>query len=185
MIDYQHQLLAMHARGIGDPMPVHDVRALMLVSIVGMSHGGSGAHPDVFTMLIKLLNAGVHPVVPMGGSVGASDLTQMAAVGMVLIGRGEAAYHGEILPAGEALARAGLEPCQMRPKDGLALISANGMSVGMGALAVVEMERLSLLADAIGCLSLEAIGGNLEPFGGEVAAAKPFAGQLAAAEHMR
>jgi histidine ammonia-lyase len=185
LIDYQHQLLAMHARGIGDPMPVHDVRALMLVRIVGMSHGGSGAHPDVFAMLMKLLNAGVHPVVPMGGSVGASDLTQMAAVGMVLIGRGEAAYHGEILPAAEALARAGLEPVQLRPKDGLALISANGMSVGMGALAVVELERLSKLADAIGCLSVEAIGGNLEPFGEEVAAAKPFAGQLAAAQHMR
>lgn len=185
LIDYQHQLLAMHARGIGDPMPVHDVRALMLVRIVGMSHGGSGAHPEVFSTLIELLNAGVHPVVPMGGSVGASDLTQMAAVGMVLIGRGEAAFHGEILPAMEALARAGIQPSRLRPKDGLALISANGMSVGMGALAVVEMDRLSLLADAIGCLSLEAIGGNLEPFGDEVAAAKPFAGQLAAAHHMR
>src|SRR3984893_7257590 len=59
------------------------------------------------------------------------------------------------------------------------------MSIGMGALAVVELEKLSELADAIGCLSLEAVGGNLEPFGAEVAAAKPFAGQLAAARRTR
>ena len=185
MVDYQHQLLAMHARGIGDPLPVHDVRALMLVRIVGISHGGSGAHPDVFDTLVAMLNAGVHPIVPQGGSVGASDLTQMAAVGMVLTGRGQAIYQGAVMPALEALDRAGIKPCQLRPKDGLALISANGMSIGLGALAVIDLERLSRLADAIGCLSLEAIGGNLEPFGAEVTAAKPFPGQLAAAKHMR
>jgi histidine ammonia-lyase len=175
----------MHARGIGDPLPVHDVRAMMLVRIVGMSHGGSGAHPEVFNSLIDLLNAGVHPVVPMGGSVGASDLMQMAAVGLVLTGRGEVVYQGDVLPAAEALNRAGLKAVQLRAKDGLALISANGMSIGMGALAVVDLEGFSRLGDAIGCLSLEAVGGNLEPFGAEVTAAKPFSGQLAAAKNMR
>src|SRR5713101_5490784 len=59
------------------------------------------------------------------------------------------------------------------------------MSIGTGALAVVDLERSSRLADAIGCLSLEAIGGNIEPFDVEVTAAKPFAGQLATAKHMR
>jgi histidine ammonia-lyase len=185
MVDYQYQLLAMHARGIGDPLPLYDVRAMMLVRIVGMSHGGSGAHPDVFETLVKMLNAGVHPVVPQGGSVGASDLTQMAAVGLVLTGRGQAIYEGQLLPAAEALDRAGIECCVLRPKDGLALISANGMSIGMGALAVVDLERLSRLADAIGCLSLEAIGGSLEPFNAEVTMAKPFAGQVAAGLNMR
>lgn len=185
LVDYQHQLIAMHARGIGEPLPQNDVRALMLARIVGMSHGGSGAQPDIFATLIQMLNAGVHPIVPMGGSVGASDLTQMAAVGMVLIGRGDALYRGNLMTGGKALELAGIPPCQLRPKDGLALISANGMSIGMGALAVVELEKLSELADAIGCLSLEAVGGNLEPFSAEVAAAKPFVGQIAAAAHMR
>ena len=185
LIDYQHQLVAMHARGIGEPMAEHDVRALLLARIAGMSRGGSGAHPDIFATLIQMLNARVHPIVPQGGSVGASDLNQMAAVGMVLIGRGEAMYDGEVVPGREALKRAGIPPCPLRPKDGLALISANGMSIGTGALAVVELEKLSEIADAIGCLSLEAIGGNLEPFREEVALAKPFGGQLAAAAHMR
>jgi histidine ammonia-lyase len=185
MVDYQYQLLGMHARGIGDPLPIYDVRAMMLVRIVGMSHGGSGAHLEIFDTLVDLLNAGVHPIVPQGGSVGASDLTQMASVGLVLTGHGETVYQGAVMPAAEALARVGIEPVKLRPKDGLALISANGMSIGMGALAVVDLERLSTVADAIGCLSLEAIGGNLEPFDAEVTAAKPFAGQQAAAKHMR
>lgn len=185
LIDYQHQLVAMHARGIGDPLAEHDVRALMLARIVGMSHGGSGAHPDIFATLIQMLNAGIHPIVPQGGSVGASDLNQMAAVAMVLIGRGDAMYQGELMSGREALRRAGIPPCPLRPKDGLALISANGMSVGLGALAVVDLEKFSEIADSIGCLSLEAVGGNLEPFCEEVAEAKPFAGQLAAAAHLR
>src|SRR5712692_5366908 len=185
MIDYQHQLVAMHARGIGEPMMEYDVRALMLARIVGMSRGGSGAHPDIFATLVQMLNAGVHPIVPQGGSVGASDLTQMAAVGMVMIGRGDATYRGDVLSGREALKRAGIPPCPLRPKDGLALISANGLSIGTGALAVVDLEKLSGIADCIACLSLEAIGGNLEPFREEVAAAKPFAGQIAAAAHMR
>ena len=185
LIDYQHQLVEMHARGIGEPMAEFDVRALMLARIVGMARGGSGAHPDIFATLIQMLNAGIHPIIPQGGSVGASDLTQMAAVGMVLIGRGDAVYRGEVLRGREALRRAGIPPCPLRPKDGLALISANGMSIGTGALAVFDLELMSEIADAIGCLSLEAIGGNLEPFREEVTSAKPFAGQIAAANHMR
>jgi histidine ammonia-lyase len=109
----------------------------------------------------------------------------MAAVGKVLMGRGEATYQGELLRGDEALRRAGIQPVRLRPKDGLALISSNGFSIGLGALAVVALEKLCNIADAIGCLSLEAIGGNLEPFQEEVAAAKPFEGQLAAAAHMR
>jgi histidine ammonia-lyase len=185
LIDYQYQILAMHARGIGDPLSDEDVRALMVARIVGMSHGGSGAHPDIFGGLIEMLNAGVHPVVPQGGSVGASDLMQMAAVGLVLAGGGEARFRGEVWPGGEAMALAGVTPRQLRPKDGLALVSANGLSIGLGALAVVAIEKAGLLADAVGALSLEAISANLEPFDAEVAAAKPFPGQLDAAARIR
>src|SRR6202521_752876 len=185
LIDYQHQLVAMHARGIGEPMAERDVRALMLARIVGMSRAGSGAHPDIFATLLQMLNARVHPIVPQGGSVGASDLNQMAAVAMVLIGRGHAIYRGDQMPGRDALKLAGIPPCPLRPKDGLALISANGMSIGTGALAVVDLEKLSGIADAIACLSLEAIGGNLELFREECAGEKPFHGQIAAAAHMR
>ena len=71
---------------------------------------------DIFATLIQMLNAGVHPIVPMGGSVGASDLTQMAAVGMVLIGRGDALYRGNLMTGGKALELAGIRPG--RPQAG-------------------------------------------------------------------
>ena len=185
LLEYQHQLIDMHARGIGETLPEEDVRALLLARIAGMAHGASGAHPEVFLGLVELLNRRVHPIVPLGGSVGASDLTQMAAVGQVLMGRGEAIYQGELLRADEALRRAGIQPVRLRPKDGLALISSNGFSIGLGALAVVALDKVCNIADVIGCLSLEAIGGNLEPFQEEVAAAKPFEGQMATSAHMR
>src|SRR5205807_2587023 len=94
---------------------------------------------------------------------------------------------GEPLPEtqGRALARAGIARYQLQPKDGLALISANGFAVGVGALTLLEAERVAALADLAGALSLEAAAANLSPFEAEVAAAKPFAGQAAVAQHMR
>ena len=132
-----------------------------------------------------MLNAGVHPVVPENGSIGASDIGHMAVIAEVAIGCGRARVDGATLPAAEALARAGIEPYKLQPKDGLAMVSANGASIGIGALTILEAERAAALADATGALSLEAIGGNLSPFDEEVARAKPFPGQIDAAAHVR
>ena len=185
LLHYQVMMVDGHAGGVGENLPDVDVRALMLARVAGMARGGSGAHPDALRTLVAMLNAGVHPLVPEIGSVGASDLMHMAAVKMVLIGRGEARLHGETLPGGEALARAGIAPYVLEPKDGLALISANGASIGMGALAVREAGRVAALADTAGALALEAIGGNPSPFEEVAAAAKPFPGQIAVAAHVR
>jgi histidine ammonia-lyase len=185
IMQYQVMMVVGHAGGIGRPLPDEDVRALMLARIAGMARGGSGAHPDALRTLVAMLNAGVHPVVPEVGSVGASDLMHMAAVAMVAIGRGEARFRGETLPGAEALEQAGIRPYVMEPKDGLALISANGASIGLGALAVLEAERVAALADTAGALALEVIGGNPSPFEAVAAAAKPVLGQIAAAAHLR
>jgi histidine ammonia-lyase len=182
---FQEMIIRTHAGGIGNPLPQEQVRALMVARIAGLARGGSGVHPDAFNTLVQMLNAGVHPVVPEDGSVGASDIPHMAAVALVLIGRGHAYYRGEILPGGEALSRAGIAPYQLQPKDGLALISANGFAIGVGALTLLEAERVAALADRVGALTLEAVGANPSPFEAEVAAAKPFAGQEAVVEHIR
>jgi histidine ammonia-lyase len=182
---YQELLVRSHAGGIGDPLPQGQVRAIMLARIAGLAQGGAGVHPDAFNTLVQMLNAGVHPVIPEGGSVGASDIPHMAAVALVMIGRGQAHYRDELLTGREALARAGIAPYQLRPKDGLALISANGFAIGVGALTLLEAERVAALSDTVGALSLEAVGANLSPFEAVVAIAKPFAGQIAVAQHMR
>src|SRR5207237_610890 len=129
--------------------------------------------------------AGVDPVLPSVGSVGAADLMHMAAVALVLVGEGHARYRGEVLPGREALARAGLEPYHPRPKDGHSILVANGATVGLGALAVVECESLAGLADVVCALTLEALGGNPSPFDEEAVAAKPLPGQVLAAAHVR
>lgn len=185
LMQYQVLMVVGHAGGVGAPLPDEDVRALMLARIAGMARGGSGATPDAMRTLVAMLNAGVHPVVPEVGSVGAGDLMHMAAIALVAIGRGEARFRGETLPGGEALSRAGISPYVMQPKDGLAFVSANGASVGLGTLVVRQAERVAALADTAGALALETITGNPSPFEAVAAAAKPISGQIAAAAHMR
>jgi histidine ammonia-lyase len=185
LMAYQTRIVTTHAGGVGADLPDEDVRSMMLARIAGIARGGSGAHPGAMRMLVDMLNAGIHPVVPEVGSVGASDLMSMATISLVAIGLGQARLGAEVLPGALALERAGLSPYVLQPKDGLAMISANGASIGPGALAVLEAERIAGMADLAGALTLEAIGGNLSPFDPEAAAAKAIPGQIAAAAHVR
>jgi histidine ammonia-lyase len=181
----QEWLVMSHAGGIGPPLPVPLVRAALTVRLVGMARGGSGAAVAAAEMLAAMLNAGVHPVVPETGSVGASDIGQMAGMAQVAIGRGRAEYHGTVLAGGEALRRAGLVPLVLSGKDGLALISANGVSVGQAALVVARAARVAEAADAAAALSMEATEANPSVLHPAVGRAKPVAGQVAAADHLR
>ena len=116
------------------PLPTDIVRATMFARAAMLSVGGSGISPAVFSALVAALNAGVHPVMPSLGSIGAGDLVLMAALGRMLIGEGEAEYQGRRMPAGEALVMARLAPVSLAPKDGLSLINASAVSIGHGAL---------------------------------------------------
>jgi len=183
--EYQPAIVAMHAGGIGDALPTRTVRAAMAVRVAGIARGGAGMSMEVADTLVAMLNAGVHPVVPRTGSVGASDLMHMAAIGLVAIGGGRAEYKGETLAGEEALQRAGISPVPLEPKDGLGLVSANGMSVGHGALLVARAERAARLADVVLAVSLEAVLGNLSIIDPVVARAKPVQGQEESAALIR
>ena len=134
---------------------------------------------------MAMLNAGVHPVVPEIGSVGAADLGPMAGMAQVAVGQGRAEYQGELLSGGEALRRAGITPLALSGKDGLALVSANGVSIGHAALVVARAERVADAADVAAALSMEATAANPSILHPAVARAKPIAGQAAAADHIR
>jgi histidine ammonia-lyase len=181
LIAFQEFLIGSHATGVGDPAPTAVVRAAMFVRLAGLARGAAGASPAVADTLRDMLNAGVHPVVPLGGSVGAGDLGQMATIGAVALGAGNAELRGAVLPGVEALRRAGITPLRLAPKDGLALMSANGLSVGHGALVADRAARLAAAADVATALSLEAFRGNIDPLQPAVAAAKPFRGQAESA----
>ena len=183
--EYQPAIVTMHAGAIGPALPAVVVRAAMATRVAGIARGGAGASLVVAETIVAMLNAGVHPVVPQTGSVGASDLMHMAAIGLVVIGQGRAEYHGQILPGAEALKRAGIAPARLEPKDGLALVSANGMSVGHAALLVDRAERAARLADVMLGMSLEAVRGNLSIVDPAVARAKPVPGQVESASLIR
>ena len=174
-----------HAGGIGPPLPTEIVRAAMAVRVAGIARGGAGASPPIAETYVAMLNAGVHPVVPLVGSIGASDLMHMAAIALVAMGEGEAELGGATVPGAEAMARAGIAPLRLAPKDGLTIISANGVSIGHAALVLDRAARLADAADVVVALSLEAARGNPSIVQPVVAAAKPVPGQILAASRIR
>ena len=102
----------------GRPLATDVVRAMMVSRVNGMLKAGVGVRRELIELLVALLNAGVHPIVRMVGSVGQGDLSEMADIGKVLIGRGWAEYEGETMPGEQALARAGIEPISARAQGG-------------------------------------------------------------------
>lgn len=173
------------ANAVGEPFPTDAVRAAMAARLNSFAHGGSGVQPAVASLLLDMLNAGVHPRIPGTGSVGASDLCLLAHVAQVVMGEGFAEYQGEVLSGGEALARAGLRPAALGPKDGLVLCSSNSITAGVGALALADARETFTLAQAVATLTYEGFRANTTPLDPSVQAARPAPGQREAAEGLR
>lgn len=182
---FQRQLVEGRSGAVGEALPVEIVRAAMFTRAAMLSVGGSGISPHVFSALVAAFNAGVHPVMPSLGSIGASDLLLMTALARLLIGEGEAEFSGERLPAAEVLNRAGLAPVNLAPKDGLSLISASAVSVGHGALVVADALQAFDQQQQAGALTMEGIGANRSILDPRLQAARPAFGQEQAANGLR
>ena len=161
------------------------VRAAMVARAATLALGGSGVSPKVLTALADTLNAGVLPVMPSLGSIGAGDLVLMAALARMLIGDGEAEFQGARMAAADALKAAGLEPVELAPKDGLSLINASSVSVGHGALAVHDVLEAYEQAQQAAALTMEGIGANRSILDPRLQAARPAFAQEAAAKGLR
>ncbi|MFN2590546.1 MAG: aromatic amino acid lyase, partial [Actinomycetota bacterium] len=132
----QHDLLRSHAVGVGPPLHEWEVRAMLTLRAHVLSLGYSGVRPEVVDRLLELLNLEILPVVPGQGSLGASgDLAPLAHLCIPLIGEGEVSYRGELVPARDALAAAGLAPLSLEPKEGLSLINGTQGMVAVGMMA--------------------------------------------------
>jgi histidine ammonia-lyase len=182
---FSSRLVSRHTTHQGAEVPREVVRAMMVTRANGMAKGGVGVRAELIQAFADALNAGVHPVVRLGGSVGQADLAEMAEIGQVLIGRGEAEFRGRRMPGAEALAAAGLAPFRLKAKEGLALISANGVTVGHGSLVLADVAELLDVFDITAALSLEGYGANLSIVHPEVARLRPHPGQSRAAERLR
>jgi histidine ammonia-lyase len=185
--ELQHNLVRSHAAGVGTPLPDEAVRAMLLLRANALAVGLSGVRVEVVQLLLDMLNAAVHPVVPSRGSLGASgDLAPLAHIALVLVGEGEASVDGAgPWPGGKALARAGLAPLALGAKEGLALLNGTQLMSGLGSLGHHDALRLALTADVIGAMSLEAMLGTAAAFAADLIAARPHPGQVASARHLR
>lgn len=184
--ELQRNLLVSHATGVGAPLAIAEVRAMMLLRAQVLSLGHSGVRVELVDKLLELLAANVHPWIPSQGSVGASgDLAPLAHLALVLIGEGDVlGEDGRRGDARVALERAGIEPLTLEAKEGLSLINGTQYIVALGSLALLRAERLAKIADVAGAMSLEANQGTRVPFAEKLHAIRPHPGQRLVAANL-
>ena len=184
--ELQRALIRSHAAGMGPPVEREVVRAMMFLRARSLAMGRSGARPVVADTMLALLAAGLDPVVPEHGSLGASgDLAPLAHCGLALMGEGEVwTPTGEGVPAAEALASAGIEPLTLIAKEGLALINGTDGILGMLLLALHDLAGLIRLADVAAAMSTEALLGTDRAFAPDLVAMRPQPGQALSAANL-
>ena len=147
----QRNILVSHAVGVGDPFDIPMTRAIMLIRANTLSRGHSGIRLSTVQLLIDMLNAGIHPIIPEKGSLGASgDLAPLAHMALPIIGEGVVEYQGERISGAEAFKRAGLTPITLAAKEGLALMNGTSVMTALGVLETLRAERYSQTADIAG-----------------------------------
>ena len=185
-IELQDNLIVTHAVCVGEPFAPEVVRAMLCIRINTLLRGHSGIRVQTLQALAAMLNAGVVPVVPQLGSVGASgDLAPLSHLAIVLLGGGEAFVDGERVPGAEALKRKGLEPVSLSYKEGLALNNGTAQMLATGVLAVQKLDDLLDTADLAAAMTIDAFAGRLGAFAPEVHALRPHPGQVKTAENLR
>lgn len=185
--ELQVSLLRSHAAGMGAPVEREVVRAMMTLRARTLAMGYSGVRPVVVETIVALLNAGLTPVVPEYGSLGASgDLAPLAHCALCLIGEGEVtADDGSAIPAGPELERAGIPPVTLRAKEGLALINGTDGMLGMLVLAIADLENLLAVADVAAAATVEGALGTDRVFASDLQELRPQVGQAVSASNLR
>lgn len=182
----QRNLVLSHACGAGDRVPEHIVRRMLLLKVMGLSHGNSGVQLETVERLIFFFNNNIFPVVFQQGSLGASgDLAPLAHLVLPLLGEGTVMINGEEISSVEMNKRFGLEPIVLRSKEGLALLNGTQFMSAYASYAIRQAHRLIHQFNHIAAISLEAYDGRIEPFGVQVNGIRNQVGQIAVAETFR
>ncbi|RLE02412.1 MAG: phenylalanine ammonia-lyase [Candidatus Aminicenantes bacterium] len=183
---FQRYLIYNHAAGIGEPVPIEQIRAAMVSRINVHARGKSGCRPEITLTLVEMLNKGVTPVVCRKGSVGAcGDLAPMSQIALLLLGEGEAFYQGERLPGKVAMERAGIPIPGLKARDGLAAINGSNLITGMSALQLYDIERWLRQAQIACAMSLEALLANMKPYDVRLHEARGFPGAVRCARNLQ
>lgn len=184
--DLQAALVRSHAAGMGPPVEPEVVRAMVFLRARTLALGHSGARPIVAEGLLGLINAGIAPVVPEHGSLGASgDLAPLAHAALALIGEGNVEVDGAVMPASEALAHAGLSPLTLADKEGLALTNGTDGILGMLCLACHDAGHLLTEADIAAAMTVEGVLATDRAFAADLTGLRPHPGQATSAANLR
>ncbi|GAA0525105.1 histidine ammonia-lyase [Rhizomicrobium palustre] len=182
----QRNLVLSHACGTGPLLPDEIVRLILVLKLASLSRGASGVRRETVAALAKLIETETYPCIPAKGSVGASgDLAPLAHMSGVLLGIGSARVKGETLHAAEALERAGLEPLELGPKEGLALLNGTQVSTAIALAGLFEIEKVFAAAIIAGAMSTDAFKGSDTPFDARIHALRGQPGQIAVAAMLR
>ncbi len=182
----QENLVASHAVGVGEPLSDDIVRLVLLTKVKAIAQGYSGVRVELVEAMCALINHEIYPLIPSKGSVGASgDLAPLAHMAGALIGIGPVRVNGQEKPAAEALADAGLQPVQLAPKEGLALLNGTQVSTAIALAAVFRTENLLAAAITAGAMSVDAVKGSDTPFDADIQRVRGHAGQCDVAAMLR
>lgn len=179
----QENIILTHSVSVGKPLHEEGVRAILLMVLQNLGQGYSGVRLEVLEKYREFLNKGIVPRIPSEGSVGYLALEAHAA--LVLMGKGEAWYEGELLSGEEALKKAGISPITLSSKEGLALVSGTTSPTALGALALYDLLQAAKSADIIGSLTVETLKGVMNAFDERVMKVRPHTEQRKVAENIR
>ncbi len=184
--ELQRNLIISHTCAMGEPLPKHVVRAIMLLRCNALARGNSGIRPSTLKTLMDMLNKGVHPQIPEKGSLGASgDLAPLSHMVLTMIGEGEAEYQGTVMPAKMAMEKAGISTIELAAKEGLALINGTQVMTAIGINALYDAINLAKTADIAAAMTAEALHGIRKAYDLKVHAARGHQGQIDTARNMR
>ena len=182
----QTALVRSHAAGMGDPVEGEVVRAMVFLRARTLALGHSGARPLVAQAMVAMLNAGITPIVPEYGSLGASgDLAPLAHAALALLGEGQVTYRGATMSAAEALATAELDPITLAEKEGLAVTNGTDGILAMLCLAIDDAQRLVAQADMAAALTVEGLLATDSAFAEDLQRLRPHPGQAVSAANLR
>ncbi len=182
----QLNLIRSHAAGVGDPLSPEEVRAIIAVRLNTLLRGHSGVRREVVQQLVDFLNSNIVPEIPRFGSLGASgDLAPSAHLALALVGEGYAIKEGIRKPAGDLIKSSGLESIKLKEKEGLAIINGTQVMSALGSLLIHDASNFFDILDIAAAMSLEALGGNLEPFDPRVHELRAVLGQIEVSTKIR
>lgn len=182
----QENLIMSHSAGVGDPLPLEVVRAMIILRLNALAKGYSGIRYETLDFVRKVFNAGITPVIPSKGSVGSSgDLVQLSHLVLTMMGKGKVLYEDILMDSSIALKKIGLEPLRLSAKEGLALINGTQLMTGYGALIMFAAAQLCKIADIAAAMSFEALKGTDTAFDERIHNLRPHEGQKISAANLR